>query len=201
MGNIMTAFLNKTPLIIIAGQQTRQMLIGDPYLTDREATTLPQPWVKWAYEPVRAEDVPAALARAIAVASMPPAGPVFLSIPLDDWTAEVESAPVMRIVSTRTAPDPDRLMDFAVRISRAHRVALVLGQEVDKSLGWEAAVKLAELLNVPVFQAPLAERAVYPEDHPLFEGSLPIARGPLSTALTGYDLVLVVGAEIWRYYP
>ena len=201
MGNIMTAFLNKTPLIIIAGQQTRQMLIGDPYLTDREAATLPQPWVKWAYEPVRAEDVPAALVRAIAVASMPPAGPVFLSIPLDDWAAEVESAPVMRTVSTRTAPDPDRLMDFAVRISKARQVALVFGQEVDKSLGWEAAVKLAELLNVPVFQAPLAERAVFPEDHPLFEGSLPIARGPLSAALTRYDLVLVVGAEIWRYYP
>jgi benzoylformate decarboxylase len=74
MGNIMTAFLNKTPLIIIAGQQTRQMLIGDPYLTNRDATMMPLPWVKWSYEPARAEDVPAALVRAIAIATMPPAG-------------------------------------------------------------------------------------------------------------------------------
>jgi benzoylformate decarboxylase len=107
----------------------------------------------------------------------------------------------MRTVSAITAPDPDQLSQFAARISKAKNFTLVLGQEVDKSLGWDAAVQLAELLNVPVFQAPLAERAVFPENHPLFQGSLPIARGPLSTALTGYDLVLVVGAEVWRYYP
>jgi benzoylformate decarboxylase len=33
MGNIMTAFLNKTPLIITAGQQTREMILCDPMLT------------------------------------------------------------------------------------------------------------------------------------------------------------------------
>jgi benzoylformate decarboxylase len=201
MGNIMTAFLNKTPLIIIAGQQTRQMLLGDPYLTNREATKLPEPWVKWAYQPVRAEDVPSALIRAIAMASMPPAGPVFLSIPLDDWVAEIDAVPAVRAVSTRVAPDPDQLMSYAAQILSAKNMALVLGEEVDKSLAWEAAVELAEFLNVPVFQAPLAERAVFPEVHPLFQGSLPIARGALSTALAGYDLALVVGAEVWRYYP
>ena len=201
MGNIISAFLNKTPLIIIAGQQTRQMLLGDPYLTNREATKLPEPWVKWSYQPARAEDVPAALVRAIAMASMPPAGPVFLSIPLDDWVAEVDAAPTLRTVSTRTAPDPDQVASYAAQILSAKKVALVLGEEVDKSLGWAAAVRFAELLNVPVFIAPLSERAVFPEDHPLFQGSLPIARGALSTALEGYDLALVVGAEVWRDYP
>jgi benzoylformate decarboxylase len=201
MGNIISAFLNKTPLIIIAGQQTRQMLLGDPYLTNREATKLPEPWVKWSYQPARAEDVPAALVKAIAMASMPPAGPVFLSIPLDDWVAEVDAVPALRTVSTRTAPDPDQLSDYAAQILSAKNIAMVLGEEVDKSLGWAAAVRLAELLRVPVFIAPLSERAVFPEDHPLFQGSLPIARGALSTALEGYDLVLVVGAEVWRYYP
>jgi benzoylformate decarboxylase len=201
MGNIISAFLNKTPLIIIAGQQTRQMLLGDPYLTNREATKLPEPWVKWSYQPARAEDVPAALVRAIAMASMPPAGPVFLSIPLDDWVVEVDGVPALRTVSTRTAPDPDQLSSYAAQVLSARKMALVLGEEVDKSLGWAAAVKLAELLNVPVFIAPLSERAVFPEDHPLFQGSLPIARGALSTALEGYDLALVVGAEVWRYYP
>jgi benzoylformate decarboxylase len=201
MGNIMSAFLNKTPLIIIAGQQTREMLIGEPMLSNRDAEMMPRPWVKWAYQPVRAKDVPAALVRAIATAIMPPAGPVYLSIPLDDWDAEITATPVPRAVSTRVAPDPEQLSSFAARITKAKNFALVLGQEVDKSLGWEAAIKFAELLQAPVFQAPLAERAVFPERHVLFKGMLPIARGPLSNKLDGFDLVLVVGAEVWRYYP
>jgi benzoylformate decarboxylase len=201
MGNIMTAFLNKSPLILIAGQQTREMLFGEPMLANREAETMPKPWVKWSYQPVRPQDVPAALIKAIAIATMPPAGPVYLSIPLDDWDVKFTSLPVPRVVSTRVAPDPEQLLSFASRIAKAENFALILGQEVDRSLGWEAAVKFAELLRAPVFQAPLAERAVFPERHVLYKGPLPIARGPLSNALSGYDLVLVVGAEVWRYYP
>lgn len=201
MGNIMTAFLNKTPLILIAGQQTREMILGEPMLTNREAETMPKPWVKWSYQPVRGQDVPAALIKAIAIAQMPPAGPVYLSIPLDDWDVKMTSKPIPRSVSTRIAPDPEQLSSFASRISGAKRFALILGQEVDRSLGWDAAVKLAELLRADVYQAPLAERAVFPERHVLYKGPLPIARGPLSHALSRYDLVLVVGAEVWRYYP
>lgn len=201
MGNIMTAFLNKTPLIIIAGQQTREMLLGEPMLTNREETTMPKPWVKWSYQPVRAQDVPAALVRAIATATLPPAGPVYLSIPMDDWDAPILSVPNLRVISSRIAPDPERLALFANDIRKANKFALILGQEVDRSLGWQAAVKLAELLDSPVFQAPLAERAVFPERHKLYHGPLPMAKGPLGNALEDFDVVLVVGAEIWRYYP
>ncbi len=201
MGNIMGAFLNKTPLVIIAGQQTREMLIGEPMLTNRDAENMPKPWVKWSYQPTRAIDVPAAVIRAIAVATMPPAGPVYLSIPLDDWDAKFTSTPIPRSVSTRIAPDPDQLSTFATRIEKAKKFGIILGQEVDRSLGWDAAIKFAEVLQVPVYQAPLAERAVFPETHPLYKGPLPIARGPLSTKFAEFDLVLVVGAEVWRYYP
>lgn len=202
MGNIVGAFMNKTPLILIAGQQTREMLIGEPMLANRDAETMPKPWVKWAYTPVRAIDVPAALIRAIAVATMPPAGPVYLSVPLDDWNAPFTvPIPAPRTVSTRIAPDMEVLAKFAGRIAKAQNLALVLGPEVDRSLGWEAAIALAELLGQPVFQSPLAERGVFPETHPLFQGMLPIAKGPLSAKVEGFDLVLVVGAEVWRYYP
>jgi hypothetical protein len=40
MGNIMTAYQNKTPLIITAGQQTREMILCEPYLTNHDETML-----------------------------------------------------------------------------------------------------------------------------------------------------------------
>lgn len=85
MGNLLTAYQNKTQLIVTSWQQTHEILLMEPSLTNVEPTVLPHPWVKWAYEPVRAEDVPAAFMRAIATALQPPSGPVFLSLPLDDW--------------------------------------------------------------------------------------------------------------------
>jgi benzoylformate decarboxylase len=49
MGNILTAFQNKTPLILTSGNQTRDMLLIEPLLTNIQPTLLALPWVKWAY--------------------------------------------------------------------------------------------------------------------------------------------------------
>ncbi|MET8027130.1 thiamine pyrophosphate-binding protein, partial [Streptomyces avermitilis] len=68
VGNLVAAYHGNTPLIVTSGQQHRDLLIGEPYLGNREAITLPKPWVKWSYEPARAEDVPEAFMRAYAEA-------------------------------------------------------------------------------------------------------------------------------------
>jgi benzoylformate decarboxylase len=73
MGSLIAAYRGNTPLIVTAGQQTREMVLCEPYLTNPNETLLPLPWVKWAYEPKRAEDVPAAFMRAYTVALQPPA--------------------------------------------------------------------------------------------------------------------------------
>ena len=115
MGNLVAAAKGNTPLIVTAGQQTREMVLCEPYLTNKDETVFPQPWVKWAYEPKRAEDVPAAFMRAYTVARQPPAGPVFLSIPLDDWDKPALGPAVVRTFSHRVAPDTERLRGFADR--------------------------------------------------------------------------------------
>ncbi|EMC96018.1 hypothetical protein BAUCODRAFT_148856 [Baudoinia panamericana UAMH 10762] len=201
MGNIMTAFTNKSPLVIIAGQQAAEMVIGDPYLTNRDPTLLPMLWVKWAYEVTSPGQVPEAIIRAIATASQPPAGPVYLVVPLDFWSAQVDEEYDTRRFSTVVAPDPARVADFAGRISKAGKIALVYGEEVDISLAWSEGVALAELLQAPVYWAPLASRASFPFDHPLYRGSLALGQGPIAEQLASYDLVLAVGTEVFRYYP
>ncbi|WP_329561133.1 benzoylformate decarboxylase [Kitasatospora sp. NBC_01266] len=201
VGNLVAASHANTPLIVTSGQQHRELVIGEPYLGNREATTLPKPWVKWSYEPARAEDVPEAFMRAYAEALQPPAGPVYLSIPMDDWNRPLSGFDRVRTVSHRVAPDPQRLRGFADRISASRRPALVFGPEVDRSGGWDAAIALAEKLSARVYGAPLPDRAAFPEDHRLFGGPLGMSVKTISDRLAGHDLVVVIGAEVFRYYP
>ncbi len=201
MGNLATAFQIKTPLIVTACQQTREMLLMEPWLTNVEATMLPRPWVKWAYEPVRAEDIPAVFVRAMATALQPPAGPVFLSLPLGDWEVPCDGPAVIRTVSQRIAPDPSRLAEFAKALSEAQSPVLIYGSAIARGNGWDQAVAFAEALGAPVWAAPASERAPFPENHHLYSGGLPFAIAPLSKKLEGHDIALVVGAPVFRYYP
>ena len=201
LGNLATVFQNKTPVIITAGQQCRQMMLLEPWLINREATTLPHPWVKWSYEPARAADVPAALMRAYAAALQPPAGPVFLSIPLDDWDQPALGPAVVRQVSRRVAPDAEALAQVVAALRSSKHPSLVLGAAVDRSGGWGAAVALAEKTGMTVYSAPACERTPFPEDHPLYAGALPFAIKQLAEKLQPHDVVVVLGAPVFRYYP
>ncbi len=201
MGNLIAAYRGNTPLIVTAGQQTREMVLCEPYLTNTEETLLPQPWVKWAYEPKRAEDVPAAFMRAYAIAVQPPAGPVFLSIPLDDWDKPAPGPAVVRTVSHRVSPDTERLRGFADRINRAQRPVLVYGPEVDRSGAWDAGVAFAEKVGAPVYGSPLPDRVSFPENHRLYQGPIPMTIAGTEKVLRGHDLAIVIGAQVFRYYP
>jgi benzoylformate decarboxylase len=205
MGAIYNARANRTPLLVTAGQQVRPHLTMQAYLTNHGATEAALPWVKWSFEPPRAEDVPAALARAIHIASLPPGGPAFVSLPMDDWgvTVEPEAAVAARAVTGRAAADRAAVRALAHRLSAARRPVMVAGPGIDRAGAWDAAVALAERQRLPVFAtcAPAGGRLGFPEGHAAFRGILPAAIAPASQALAGHDLVLVIGSSVFPYYP
>ncbi len=207
MGAIFNAQANHTPLLVTAGQQTRAQMTLQANLTNRDAIRMPHPLVKWAYEPPRAEDVPLALARGAHLASLPPQGPVFVSLPMDDWYAEVEEADVReaigRTVSGRAVADPEAVRALAERLEAATNPVFVAGPDIDASGGWEAAVALAERQRLPVWAtpAPGGGKLGFPEGHPNFRGVLPPAIGPVGQTLEGHDLILVAGSSVFPYYP
>lgn len=199
LGSVFTAFRNQSPLVITAGQQTRAMFPTDPYLYASDAAQFPKPYVKWSVEPARAEDVPAALSRAYHIALAHPQGPVFVSIPEDDWDAPSEPA-ALRTVSTALAPDPAALAELAHALDAARKPVIVAGAAVDQDDAWDAIVTLAEKVEAPVWSSPMSARASFPEDHRLFAGFLPPLRQPLADQLAGHDLVLVLGAPVFTYH-
>lgn len=207
MGAIFNAQANHSPLLITAGQQARAQITLQANLTNRDATRMPHPLVKWSFEPPRAEDVPLALAHGAHLAGLAPRGPVFLSLPMDDWEVEVDAADaraaIARKVTGRAVADPAVVAALAARLDAAANPVLVAGPDVDTSGGWEAAVALAERQRLPVWASPATGgvRLGFPENHPNFRGVLPPAIGPVGQTLEGHDLVLVLGSSVFPYYP
>jgi benzoylformate decarboxylase len=199
MGNLFTAFKNRTPMVVTAGQQARSILPFDPFLHSAQATELPKPYVKWSVEPARAQDVPLAIARAYHVAMTPPRGPVFVSVPADDWSVPTEPV-TPRQVSQHLRPEPALLAELADALDAAERPAIVVGAAVDRDGAFAEAVQLAERHNARVFAAPMSGRCSFPEDHRLFAGFLPAMRERIVQLLDGHDLILALGAPAFTYH-
>jgi benzoylformate decarboxylase len=199
LGSVFTAYRDRVPLLILAGQQTREMLPTRPFLGADEPATFPRPYVKWSAQPSRAEDVPAALAEAYRVAMTPPRGPVFLSVPEDDWDAPAEPVPA-RAVHADFVGDPAGLRAVADALTGAERPALVIGAGVDQEGAQELAVALAERARAAVWIGPMSGRSGFPEDHRLFQGFLPPVRDRLAGILGAYDVVVSLGAPLFRYH-
>jgi benzoylformate decarboxylase len=207
MGAIFNAQANHSPLLITAGQQARAQITLQANLTNRDATRMPHPLVKWSYEPPRAEDVPLALAHGAHLAGLAPRGPVFVSLPMDDWYAEVDEADakaaIERKVTGRAVADPEALRALAERLDKASNPVLVAGPDIDTAGAWDLAIALAERQRLPVWASPATGgvRLGFPESHPHFRGVLPPAIGPVGQTLEGHDLILVVGSSVFPYYP
>ncbi|MFC0239816.1 benzoylformate decarboxylase [Rhodopseudomonas telluris] len=199
LGNIYSAFKNQTPLVITAGQQARSLLPLQAFLGAERASEFPRPYVKYSVEPARAEDVPAAIARAYYVAMQQPCGPTFVSVPIDDWARPATPVPP-RNVTRELGPEHAAMQALADVLANAKKPALVVGPAVDRAAAVELMVQLAERTKAPVWVSPFSARCSFPERHPLFAGFLPASPGQLSDTLSAFDVVVVIGAPVFTFH-
>jgi benzoylformate decarboxylase len=199
LGNIYTAHRNQTPLVITAGQQARSILPLQAFLYAERASEFPRPYVKFSVEPARAEDVPAAIARAYYVAMQPPCGPTFVSVPIDDWGHLTQSLEA-RNVSREFGPDAGAIKALVAALSASKRPALVVGPGVDRAQAVDLMVRVAEKAKAAVWVSPFSARCGFPERHPQFAGFLHASPAQLSDALRGHDLVVVIGAPVFTFH-
>jgi benzoylformate decarboxylase len=200
LGHVFTAYRNQTPMVILAGQQVRSLMPGEPFLGATDSTVFPKPYVKWSYEPARAEDVPAAIAHAYHMATQPPHGPTFVSVHADDWDVLCDEPVPSRPRLAAPVADPAALRELAAALDASERPAIVVGPAVDAEDAVGDVVDLAERLRAAVWASPMSSRCSFPEDHPLFQGFLDPEEKSIGAALAPYDLVVVLGAPVFTLH-
>ena len=204
MGSLVNAQIQGTPILIMSGQQSRAMLTLEAQLSIRDAIVLPRPLVKWSFEAPDPGSVPAVIARAAHMAMAAPSGPVFVSVPLDDWDHDANSDHTAllkaRNVSAMPAPPLDPLKTLAGRLNSARNPVLIMGNELDTDEDWKAGVDLADKCGAGVYLAIEPARISFPTQHPNFLGTLGTSIAAVRKQLTGHDLVIVFGAPVFRYH-
>uniref|UniRef100_A0AAU2JYZ6 Thiamine pyrophosphate-binding protein n=1 Tax=Streptomyces sp. NBC_00049 TaxID=2903617 RepID=A0AAU2JYZ6_9ACTN len=192
---LLNAKRSRTPMVVLAGQQDRRHLVEDPMLA-ADLAALARPAVKESHDVQHGHDLPVLLRRAFTAATRHPAGPVFLSVPMDLLQEETPVPVPARGRAARPGPaDPDDLAEAAALLAGAARPAVVAGDGVGREGAVAELVAVAERLGATVFHQPMHDGLDFPFAHPLHAGMLPSTNAGVREALTGHDVVLVAGCH------
>ncbi|MEM7060455.1 MAG: thiamine pyrophosphate-dependent enzyme [Pseudomonadota bacterium] len=198
MGSLYNAKFTGTPMILTAGQQELGHGLTEPMLYD-SLVPMAEPLVKWAVEITRLEDMPRIVRRAAKIATTPPTGPVFLSLPGDILNREggIDLGSPTR-VETRVRPSDQALQALADRLLRADRPVMICGDEIVKSDALAEGADLASALGAAAYQQTVPYGSHFLSEHPCFMGGLSRSQKQVRGVLENHDLLIVVGADVLR---
>src|SRR3954452_11312106 len=199
IGNLTNAVANRSPIVVTAGQQDRRHIVTDPLLAGN-LVGLASAVSKWSHEVRTLDELGTILRRAFADAAAPPAGPVFVSLPMDllDADGPAPAPPVSRVDSSAVAGGLHEAAELLTSCDPT-KVAIVIGDE-----GAEARDEVAQLaaaLGCVVFGSPLYGRQVFPLADPHWMGALPPAAAAINATLQPFERVFLVGGQAFLVYP
>ncbi len=190
------AMMDSTPLVVITGQVVSPLLGTDAF-QETDVVGVTQPVTKWNYQVRRAEDIPAALARAFYIARSGRPGPVVIDITKDAQINELDFVyePVEHIRSYK----PESPIDFHQIEEAAHLINLakkplaLVGQGVILGNAEKELIDFLEKSGVPAAWTILGLSA-FPTDHPLNVGMLGMHGnyGP-NIKTNEADLIIAIG--------
>ena len=202
LGMLYNALKARAPLVVTAGQQDTRLRLRGPVL-GHDLVAMAAPLTKWSVQIERADEVAPIMHRALKIASDPPAGPVFVALPIDVMEQETDVEPFPPGALFRApAPDPAGIRVAAGLLRSARQPVIVAGDDTARASAEVAA--LAERLGAAVWCEGIRTHQVLPSGHPHFRGALPFDTIAVRKALEGADVVLLVGGpffeEVW-YAP
>ncbi len=198
MGSLYNAQFTGTPMILTAGQQEQGHGLMEPLLYG-PLVRMAEPLVKWAVEVTRLEDLPRIVRRAAKIATTPPTGPVFISLPGDILNSEagIDLGRSTR-VDSRVRPSDAALQALVQRMLKAERPVIIAGDEIVKSDALQEAALLATTLGCPAFQQSAPYGAHFLSESPCYMGALSRVQKQVRDVLAPYDLMIVLGADPLR---
>jgi len=195
MGNLLNASVSQTPLVVTAGQQDSRHTITDPLLLG-DLVQIARPAVKWAQEVTHADQLPTLLRRAFHDANAAPTGPVFLSLPMDVME-ELTAVEIGQRSIIDRQPVAGSLSVLAAHLAAITpgRLAIIAGDEIDRSDAAAQVVAMAEMLGAPVFGSSWPSRIPFPTAHPLWAGNMPTKATDIAARLDDFDAVFALGGK------
>src|SRR3989440_1565747 len=136
VGALYDAYRDRSPVVLTSTNVDTRIVGRDSHTEGKDLVELTKQFTKWSCEVHRADRIPEILNRAFKVASTPPTGPVYLSLPsnlLGESTDLPNPVAERSRVTPRIAADPEALEEAVKLLARAKRPLIVAGSGIAKA--------------------------------------------------------------------
>ncbi|OGQ51687.1 MAG: hypothetical protein A2W66_12250 [Deltaproteobacteria bacterium RIFCSPLOWO2_02_56_12] len=203
IGALYDAYRDRSPVIVTSTHVDTRIMGRDSHTEGRDLVELTRQFTKWSWEVHRSDRIVEALNRAFKVASTPPKGPVYLSLPsnllAEPVVGETAKAKRSRILP-RIAGYPEGIKEAASLLADARRPLIVAGSGVATAGATEELIRLAEMVVAPVVMEPRYSFLSFPTSHP-YSFQIPERQVSFKLPVWGEpDLIFAVGCRLIREY-
>lgn len=193
---IATAYMDSSPIIAFTGQVVRAM-IGKDGFQEADIIGITTPITKYNVQVKDALEIPTTVKKAFYIASTGRPGPVLVDLPKDVQTESAEmdfsSTFELRGYKPNTDPHPIQVKRAVELLLMAERPIMLAGGGVIISNSSQEALKLAELLLMPIATSLMGKGSI-PETHPLSLGMVGMhGKAEANKLITESDVLLAVG--------
>lgn len=197
IGNLYTAGIAGTPLLVLVGGQDRRFLHTQPILWG--------PLEKMAGAVCKAVlglntryDAAANVRRALRAALTPPYAPVALICPPDLLEQEIDATPGVVNPPRLGALAAVESKRFAGFLTSARRPAVIAAEDVHWSDAAGSLDELARAIRAPVYVAPYTGVLPVSSASPSYAGYLPPSMKQIAERLAPHDALLFIGGRGFR---
>lgn len=196
MFNMRNALLSGIPLLVVNGTEDSRFLIHNPPRGGPN-TQLAETATKYQYEARSIDEVTVAFQRCYVQSALQPAGPVFLSIPMNFMQASTEHTTYKKteILDDAVSNSISKVAEALTAVPEG-KLAII----VDFAVGWDKTARgvslLAAHLGADIWAAPYHVQGVVDYLDQNYAGTLPNTTGAVRKVLEAYDTVLLLGEKI-----